>query len=179
MNMIEKEMAFFFGDDPKTFDLIAINAASLVFSLVLAFGIPGIREATTPVQKSVLVLIAYDVLGGVIANLTESTNRHHDRQPKTRWLFYSVHFIQPLVLVCFFDTGMAFFLFCWLFPVVSSMIVRECSPEGIQRTTAGILFVLGVLVYLYWIPQRTGVEWFGYAFMAKLIVAHPVPWTPV
>jgi len=167
-------MAFFFGDEPKQFDLIAISAASLVFSLGLAFGIPGIREATTLVQKIVIILIAYDVLGGVIATLTESTNRYHDRQPKTRWLFYSVHFIQPLILFYFFDTGMAFFLFCWLFPVVSSIIVREFSPEGIQRTVAGILFVLGVLAYIYWIPQTTGVEWFGYAFMTKLILGYGI-----
>lgn len=174
MNILKKEMAFFFGDEPRRFDLVAVNLASLAFSLGIAFGIPAIRESTLLWQKLVIVFIAYDDLGGVIANLTRSTNRYHDADRRRRWIFYSLHFIQPLVLFLAFNTGLAFFLFCWLFPVGSVILIREIVPREIHRTVAGILFVLGVILYIYWIPQVTGVEWFGYTFLAKLILGYGI-----
>jgi hypothetical protein len=173
MSVIGKEMQFFFGENPKKFDAVMINLVSFGLGIVLAFFVPFIRENTTLLQKIVIVLIAWDDLGGVVANLTKSTNDFHAKSRKTRLFFYSLHFLQPLALALAFKTSLAFFLFCWLYPVISSFFVTDVIKEN-KNTIAGLLWIVGIILYIYAINPPPVLLWFGVTFFTKIIISYSI-----
>jgi len=63
---------FFFGISPMSRNLWLINMFSLSFGLLLAWGVPAIRDHTSRLQKLLILLLAWDDQGGVVANLKAS-----------------------------------------------------------------------------------------------------------
>jgi len=53
-------------------NLWLINMFSLSFGLLLAWGVPAIRDHTSRLQKLLILLLAWDDQGGVVANLKAS-----------------------------------------------------------------------------------------------------------
>ncbi|MCG8572814.1 MAG: hypothetical protein MJB14_21995 [Spirochaetes bacterium] len=173
MNLIKTELKFFFGDHPKLFDVLFINISTIIIGFVLVFLVPQIRENTTLLQKIIIIIIAWDDLGGVIANLTKSTNRFHAANKKMRYFFYSIHFIQPLVLFIFFEAGFFFFLFTWLYPV-GSVIILEFLKEEQKNTIAGLLWLSGIIFFIYFLEVPVILLWFGITFLTKLIICYGI-----
>lgn len=61
------------------------------------------------------------------------------------------------------------------------LLIGEILPATIRHAAAGSLFVVGIIVYHYAIPVTIEWEWFGYVYLAKLLIAYPLdhhPGTP-
>lgn len=179
MNLIKKELSFFFGDRPRGFDIVIINLVSILLGVGLAYWVPIIRDSTTLLQKIIIILIAWDDLGGVIANLTKSTNDYHAASRSTRLIFYSLHFIQPLVIYYFFEVSIALFLFSWLYPVITAFMVSDIVADNYKNTFAGVFWLIGILLYIYVIPVPMVLMWFGITFFTKLIFHYAIDHFPV
>ncbi len=174
MGIIQKEMAIFFGENPRKFDVVAINMVTLLIGVALAYLVPAIRESTTMLQKMLIILIAWDDLGGVVANFTKSTNDYHAGSRRNRLVFYSLHILQPAILFYFFDTSLTFFLFVWLYPVLSAFAVSDLVSEEKRNTLAGLLWLVGIILLIYVIPVPTVLAWFGITFFTKLILGYAI-----
>src|SRR5690554_1082835 len=51
----------------------------------------------------ILLLLAYDIGGGVIANFSSSTNLFYEKNNKKRIIFICVHILQPVLLAIVFN----------------------------------------------------------------------------
>ncbi|GMU62262.1 MAG: hypothetical protein AMXMBFR34_40250 [Myxococcaceae bacterium] len=82
------------GDRPTVRDVFFVHAAGLA-SAALAFGLAD----GTALRRSLLALLAWDVVGGVIAHHSASTSTWYAAQPRSaRYLFLVLHVAPPLLL---------------------------------------------------------------------------------
>ncbi|GAB6100507.1 hypothetical protein JCM16358_23860 [Halanaerocella petrolearia] len=174
MNLIKDEISFFFGKSPKTFDVILINLVPIFLGILLAFFVPDIKETTTILQKVIIVVIAWDDLGGVIANFTRSTNNFHASSRKLRLFFYSLHFLQPLIIFITFKTSINFFIFSWLYPVLTALLVTEVIKDDYKNTFASAFWLIGIVTCIYVINPPIIVLWFAITFLTKLILGYSI-----
>lgn len=95
-------------------------------------------------QLVVLVLLYLDISGGVIANLTFSTNRYYQNRPTSRIVFIAIH-VQPLIAAFVLNTGYAACTAVWAYTVAGAFIVNSLNHPSIQRIIAVFLMTLGIL----------------------------------
>ncbi|MEW5737787.1 MAG: hypothetical protein AB1938_02615 [Myxococcota bacterium] len=82
------------GERPTARDVFFVHAAGLA-SAGLAFGLSD----GSLLRRSLLAVLAWDVVGGVIAQHSPSTSAWYLAQPKSaRYLFLVLHVAQPLLL---------------------------------------------------------------------------------
>ncbi|MGP4039235.1 hypothetical protein ACTWP4_04900 [Gracilibacillus sp. D59] len=179
MSLLKNEFKFFFGMEPRQVDLWLINIFSLFMGIVLAFFVPIISEHTSLLQKIIIILLAWDDLGGIMANMTRSTNNYHLSNARVRLVFYSLHILQPFIIFLSFDLSVSVFLYTWLYPVLASILIVEFIKEDDKKLWSGILWVIGIITYMYVIQVPIYLMWFGITFFTKLILSYSVNHYPV
>lgn len=179
MGILRDQLSPLFGDNPRQFDLVMINLVAALIGVFLAWGMPEARENLSIFHKILMVIIAWDTIGGIMANLTRSTTEYYARSSRAiRLWFYAMHAIHPLAILFFsprgfhFPDGIIFFLFAWVYTVGSAFLVREIIPEDKKSSMAGLFIGAGIIIYTYFVKTPPAWEWFGYAFMVKLIICH-------
>jgi len=128
------------------------------------------------VQIVVLFLVAMDVVSGVIANSTRSTNTwYHQRAFHWQFLFLVVHIVHPLLAVLVLDPGNWLYLGgVYLYMLIAGSIVLRLASGDWQRPVAVALFVLGVIISVYWLNPAPAMAWFAPLYFAKLIICFSV-----
>jgi hypothetical protein len=175
MRIIKEQFVNIFGENPTPFDMVLINVAGPLSGIIIAWGIPEISQNLSLLKKIILVIIAWDINGGIIATLTRSTSRYiYFSNRYARLWFYALHVIQPLVIFIVAPASFEFFLFSWVFTVGSAVVVSEFIPEERRHSVAGFLLMMGFIYYTYFIEVPLAWRWFGYAFMAKVLLGHAV-----
>lgn len=175
MKILKDQFVNLFGENPTRFDLLLINIFAPLTGIIIAWGVPGIRENLPLFHKLVLVVIAWDINGGVIATLTRSTSQYIVSSNRyTRLWFYALHVIQPLVIYAIAPVTYEFFLFCWVFTVGSAVFVGEFVPATRRHSVAGFLLVMGIIYFTYFLEVPLEWKWFGYAYMTKLLLGHAI-----
>ncbi|MTI62228.1 MAG: hypothetical protein FH762_19960 [Firmicutes bacterium] len=147
---------------------------SILLGIFLAFFVPVIKETTNMLQKAIIVLIATDDLGGVIANFTKLINNFHASSHKLRLFFYSLHILQPLIIFITFKTSISFFIFSWLYPVLAALLVTEVIKDDYKSTFASVFWLIGIVVCIYIINPPVIVLWFAITFLTKLILGYSI-----
>ena len=135
-------------------------------------------------QYAIALLLALDVLGGVVANSLNSCKRfyHSPIQPeeigftalaKNHFIFTALH-IHPLIIGLIFGNINLTYGAMWYFILVtfSGNILR--LPLYLHRPAAMGIIMLAILVNYYVLPPVAGFEWFIPALFLKIVYGHIV-----
>lgn len=135
-------------------------------------------------QYAIALLLALDVLGGVVANSLNSCKRfyHSPIQPeetgftalaKNHFAFTLFH-IHPILI------GLVFGNMNWAYGIIwyAAMIIFSAGiqrlPLYLQRPAAMGIIMLAILMNYYIVPPVAGSEWFIPALFLKIVYGHIV-----
>ena len=128
----------------------------------------------------VAALLGFDVIGGAVANATNTTKAWYHRPG----IGFSQHlnFLAPHLIHIFlvawlfraqpFDVGYMLIIGSTL--LFSGLIVI-LSPKSLKRPIAAGLYLVAVATALYVTGLTPGLEWFVPALFLKLLIGHLVP----
>lgn len=172
VKLLRRAPVLLHGEHPSVFEIALVYGVGTAGALLIVVQ----NRTLTAFQTLILFILALDVLGGVIANSTHSTNQwYHERPVQIRLLFVIVHFVHPLLAVLVIDPGhWAFFACTYLVMLVATFIVLLMPQAYPQRPTAFAFFLAGVLAVSYFAQPIAPLVWFAPAYLAKLIVCFSV-----
>jgi hypothetical protein len=139
-------------------------------------------------QWAIAIILAADIVGGVVSNATNAQKRLFFSPPaagdsalirllkRQPLLFPAVH-LQPFILIPAFGASATYAAGWYLAALVGSAAVHAC-PVHQRRPLAYALTSLAVLVEIYLDAAPAGMEWFALLFFIKLVVCHAVPEEP-
>jgi hypothetical protein len=163
-----------FGQETTTLDLLAIIISS--FSLA-GLTLILIWDAELPVtKKTVLIILASDIGGGVVANFTTGTNNYYAESLRKRYLFIFFHLLQPSFLVWIFPSELLAILGVTIFTLTSSIIVLNTKKQYNQRIVAITLLLLDLILSTFLNYTNPLAQLIMQLFSIKLILAFSVNW---
>ncbi|WP_409344574.1 hypothetical protein [Paenibacillus sp. MBLB4367] len=126
------------------------TAAELFFIIVFGVGMSGLMLACTYPEWGglawwkigCLALLALDINGGVVANVTLSTNNYYKASSRARLLFIAIH-VQPVLLSLIFGESLLLCLLVWGYTIGSALVVNALIRYPAQRTVAAVLAAAG------------------------------------
>lgn len=133
-----------FGEKQNIFELLLIIVFTIFSAVIVGVVTLSEWQQYAWYQLVVLVLLYLDIAGGVIANLTYSTNRHYQDRPKVRLVFIAIH-VQPLIIAFVLQTGLWVCFALWAYTIVSALIVNALNELSIQRTVGGFMMTIGII----------------------------------
>ncbi len=165
--------AFFHGESPTRTDYVLTYGVAIL-GAVAAVLLGG--GGWTLIQQVVVFVIAVDILGGVVANVTRSTNTwYHQRSRRLGVIFILLHIIQPVVLMLAIDPGNWWYaLGIFAYMVVSVFIVEALAGQDSQRPAAYGLVMIGIMIFTGVITTIPLLNWFAPAYLLKLVAGHAV-----
>ena len=139
-------------------------------------------------QYVIALLLALDVLGGVVANSLNSCKRfyHSPIQPeetgftalaKNHFIFTALH-IHPILIGWLFGDMNLTYGAIWYFVLVTFAGNIMRMPLYLRRPTAMGIIMLAILANYYFIPPVAGFEWFIPALFLKIAYGHSVQEEP-
>lgn len=143
-------------------------------------------------QYLIAILLAFDVMGGVVANSLNSCKRFYHTPPKPdeSWLvrflknphlFSAIHIHTILVGALFANFDWFYGLFWYLLLLIGTEVVL-LTPLYMQRPVAMLFVLAALLLNIYLIPSVAGFEWLAPALFIKIVYGHVVreePYRPV
>jgi hypothetical protein len=165
----------FVGPGQTRAEFWLVMIPSLVGGLALAGYAQWQGLTWGPAQYIVAVLLAFDLVGGVITNATATAKRwyHRDGQGRRQHIsFVAVHAAQ-LFLVAWLFRGMdwPYFVVFYGYLMAASLAI-VFVPQYLQRPVALLLVVGAILLEAYGFPATPGMEWFVAVFFLKLLISH-------
>ena len=173
---IPKFLHDFHGEQSNWLDIASIHLIAIlttIITLYLADDLP-----LPPWKKFLLIGLAYDLGGGVVANFTYSTNLHYDQSLKRRLVFLSLHFLQPIGLTLVFPDQMMGIVIFSAYIVAAAFIVNAIQDPQRQLTLGALLTATGIIalqgipldlhpplkllltIFLLKLPLSFAVRWF-------------------
>ena len=132
-------------------------------------------------QYVLAIVIALDMVGGVVTNATASGKRWYHREGqgfKQHFGFVIIHAFQLLLVVIFFRSGdWLFFVILYGYLLIATLIILR-SPLYLQRPVALILYIGALLMNCYVFTPTIGLEWFVPIFFLKLLISHVLKEAP-
>lgn len=164
------------GDNPDPREMAltyALGTVSTIF--IIAFSLNAGTELSV-LQIVVLAVLALDIVGGVIANSTRSTNTwYRERSLGAQFLFLAVHAFHPLVAVLVLDPGnWLYFGFVYLYMLATASVVLMLARTDYQRPVAYGLYIVGLILALYLLNPAPAIVWLAPVYFTKLIVCFAV-----
>lgn len=165
-------------------------AAALTAVIAASVAMQGLVEAWS-LAFWILVALAFDVAGGVTANMLNSAKRyyHAPLQPgetglhavtKNHYGFVALH-IHPIIAAWAMG-GQVLHGVIWYALMVLSVVIVRATPLYLQRPAAASAVVMAIVINLYWLPLAPGMEWFIPCLFLKIVLAHAVreePYRPL
>jgi hypothetical protein len=171
---IHRLLRALFGLETTRLDLLAIVISALSFAALTL--ILNSNSDALANKKIVLIILALDIGGGVVANFTTGTNNYYAESLKKRYLFVVFHLLQPSILIWIFPSELLAILGVSLFTLTSSIIVLNTKKQYNQRIIAVtlLLFSLFLSTLLNYSDPLT--KMIMQLFSIKLILAFSVNW---
>lgn len=164
-----------FGRDTTEFDLLAILLVA--FSCGASSQYLDGQEDLSSLKKSILLLLALDLGGGVIANMTSGTNQYYESSLQKKYLFLLIHFLQPLLLAWVFPMDLPLILVTSMYTIIGSILIIKIGITSIQRVAAISLTSLGILL-VFLLPYKNPIlQGMFILFILKLVLSFSVNWT--
>lgn len=135
-------------------------------------------------QYAIALLLALDVLGGVVANSLNSCKRfyHSPVQPeetgltglaKNHFVFTLLHIHLILIGLVFGKMNLTYGIIWYVVMLIVSATVQRL-PLYLQRPSAMGIIMLAIMVNYYVIPPVAGFEWLIPALFLKIVYGHIV-----
>lgn len=125
-------------------------------------------------------VIALDVIGGAVCNVTETTKRWYHRPGVTiaeQASFISLHILHIAIVAWAFrgegfDTLYALTLSACLLVAMATVLA---TPKRLKLPVAVTFYLIAIGMVLCWLGATPGLEWFVPALFVKLLIGHLVP----
>ena len=164
--------------------LIALGSAALLTAaIVVALKLNGFTEATEGWRLFVLIFFAFDVAGGVTANMLNSCKRfyHAPVQPNERGLMafvkhplrFAMLHIHPIAVTLVFG-GAILDGIIWYALLLAGTALTLATPLYLRRAMGATVVISALIASLYFFPLAPGMEWFIPCLFVKIILGHAV-----
>ncbi len=164
-----------FGRDTTKFDVLAILLIAFLFAASSLF-LEGQQDLSS-LKKSIFMLLALDLSGGIVANMTSGTNQFYESSLKKKYFFLLIHFLQPLLLAWVFPMDLPLILVTSMYTLLGSLLVIKISITSGQRVAAISLTSLGILL-VFLLPYKNPIlKGMFILFILKLVLSFSVNWT--
>lgn len=153
-----------------------VGGLVLTAALLLLLHRQGHLAQWSTAQIIVVVLLIFDLFGGVITNATTAAKRWYHRAGqeglRAHLPFIAVHGVHLLLIALLFRQGdWAYFGVLYGYLVFAAIILVR-SPLYLQRPLGMTLFCGSLLLGTYVFPPSPGLEWFVPLFYLKLLISH-------
>lgn len=169
------------GEDARPFDRIAALGVGLLAAIVITVENLRVVGNVGVWQQILIFVLAIDLFGGIISNMTASTSRYYVAQPI--WFtigFLVLHVVHPIVAVLVSEQGnWLYALNLWSYTFVAAMIVRVQPSVATQRTLAAAFIGIGFVLVNYELNTliSPSIRWLGFAYLVKLILGFAVDYS--
>jgi len=171
---VHKFLGEIFGRETTTFDLLAITIGSVSFALLTLF--VKWNADITIIKKIILIILALDIAGGVVANFTRGTNNYYAESLQKRYLFVLFHLLQPSILIWIFPNESLAVLGVSIFTLINSIIVLNVKKHYNQRIIAVTLLLFSLILSTLFNYTEPLTKMIMQLFSIKLILAFSVNW---
>ncbi|MBF6168821.1 hypothetical protein IU486_29370 [Streptomyces gardneri] len=132
------------------------------------------------VEVVALVVVACDLVGGVLTNATNSAKRwyHRTRSSRGRLTFVGVH-VAHLAVVAFLLLGEPAWFAANTLLLLGAALAIESAPVELRRPVAMAAYMAVLLINLIAFPVPALLDWFIPLFSLKLLICHLIPEVPV
>jgi hypothetical protein len=130
------------GEEASIFSLVLVYVTGIVFGI---FCFSFSQDLHNYLYRWLLTIIALDIGGGVVANMTQGTSDYYAKRPKLRWFFIFIHSIHPVLLWIIFPK-MTGILIVGATTLIFTAIVNAISGVSNQRIVSGGLFVFNLML---------------------------------
>jgi len=139
-------------------------------------------------QYIVVAILAYDVVGGAVANSLNSCKRFYHSSVQTfepnyvklakNHLFFSVIHVHPLIVSLIFSSVSWFYGSFWYLILQISVLSVTRTPLYLQRPVSMLIIVTALLTNDYLVSSPTGLEWLIPVLFIKIVYGHTVKEEP-
>ena len=171
---VHKFLGEIFGRETTTFDLLAIIIGSVSFALLTLF--VKWNADINIIKKIILIILALDIAGGVVANFTRGTNNYYAESLQKRYLFVLFHLLQPSILIWIFPNESLAVLGVSIFTLINSIIVLNVKKHYNQRIIAVTLLLFSLILSTLFNYTEPLTKMIMQLFSIKLILAFSVNW---
>ncbi|MBK8989995.1 MAG: hypothetical protein IPM39_28700 [Chloroflexi bacterium] len=133
-----------FGKESTLVEMLLIMFFSVGATCVVFASTKVEWEALAAWRIIVILVLAFDIFAGFIANLTFSTNAFYQASNKARMAFFAIH-IQPLIFVFLTDSSRSLGIGLWIYTILAALLVNKLKGYPAQRVIAGALVGLGLI----------------------------------
>ena len=142
---VPKYLHELFGQETTLLEVLVIFIPATVAAITLIlFDLSYFIEMGL-VKAAIFTILMFDIMAGVIANLTAGTNDYYARQAAKRLFFIAIH-IQPLIFSWLLGNYFTQCLFAWVYTITASLLVNKLSDHPLQRQLSGALFLFGLVI---------------------------------
>jgi hypothetical protein len=160
------------GESTRLSTLVLVYLTGLIAALLFVWQLLPAKLALW--QYVLLGIIVLDIAGGVVANLSSSTNQYYQKNRSIRMVFLLLHVLQPVGLYLVFPQYLSFFVFLTLFTLLASFGVNALRDTEHQQNLAGALLVLGICGSLWFDLEHNMLYLIAPLYMIKLILGFSV-----
>jgi len=164
------------GDIAKLSSIIITYSSGILVSIITIIVTLYLH---LPLWKYILLFILFiDITGGVVANLSTSTNQYYKDRNILRIIFLLMHIIQPGLMLLIFPENYQYLIFIYLFTLVSSLILFKIKSSELQQNIAALFLVVGITASFLFKLNIFSLYLFGTLYMIKLILGFSVKRPP-
>lgn len=144
--------------------------------IVAAFSLIGlVHQGIAPWRVILCGILFMDISGGVVANLSSSTNQYYQKNMRLRIGFLLVHCIHPGLFIVMFPLQYPYFLFCYLYTMIACLALFKVKDADLQQNMAALFVAVGISASLVFFPSPIkALALFGPLFMIKLVLGFSV-----
>lgn len=139
-------------------------------------------------QYIVVAIIAYDTVGGAVANSLNSCKRFYHSSIQTfepgyvklakNHLFFTLIHVHTLIISLLFSTVNLFYGVFWYLVLQASALIVTNTPLYLQRPIAILFTITALLINSYVVICPVGFEWLVPILFIKIVYGHAVQEEP-
>lgn len=180
----EGEIDLAVGTQATTIEKILGWTAGFIGIILIAFFYWRDKFDWTILQYIIAAIIAFDVIGGAVANALNSCKRFYHSPLQTfepsyikfakNHLFFSIIHIHPLIISLLFPSANLFYGFFWYLILQISVLTVTRIPIYLQRPVSMLVIVTTLLINNYFVSSPAGFEWLIPVLFIKIVYGHTV-----
>lgn len=135
------------------------------------------RDMHIPTFKYVIyILLSIDLSGGVVSNFMEGTSKYYAESSKKRYIFISLHIIQPLLMYWIFPHEVVNIILIALYTLLMMFVVNSIKEHSRQRLFAAVFTISGIALSFALTISPSVLLLMLIMFIIKLILGFAVRW---
>jgi len=163
------------GEKPTWGDLLVTFGTAAIATVMLVLGNYTELAGLSLWQSILFIVVAFDIIGGCVANFTESTDWYYSRNAAKRWVFLAEHIVHITLLYLASGGYLLFWSSVFIYTIGSGAIVQTIQSRRLQQLIAGSLVTIGcMLFYGIYEIEIPLLQWFPALFMVKIIIGFAV-----